>query len=219
MRRLVPLCVLLGAAFATHAAADSITFGTAHATTSGTFNCFNIMGCSASGGTVTFGSGSNAVTWTFTGAELTFPVSNATVPISLGTITSSSAGDRYPSGINPNIPFVQLVFEMRQDAPAGGVGRLWLSFGPGGESALPFMQGNTYMGMNPGSVAPGYNSFVYTLSPDTFFVPLNGSLSLTANVGAVPEPGTMILVGSGLLVAWRARRRTARAGERRSRFS
>jgi hypothetical protein len=215
MRRLLPLCVLLCSGFALPASADPLLFGTGHLTTSGVFNCFNIVGCSASGSTVTIGSGANVVTLTFTGVDTTFPVMNTAVPLSLGTFTSTGTGDQFPTGINPNIPFVKLSFELKQDAPSLGTGRLGLGFGPGGGTQLGFMQGNTYMTLPAGGFVPaGYNLLVYTLSPDVFYIPLNGSVNLTANAGVVPEPGTMVLVGSGLVLAWRARRRVRRAAQR-----
>ncbi len=208
MTRLVPLCVLLCAGFAGPASADPMLFGTGHLTTSGTFNCFNIVGCSASGSTVTIGTGANVVTLTFAGVDTTFPVMNTAVPLNLGTFTSTATGGQFPTGINPNIPFVKLSLQLMQDAPSVDTAGLGLSFGPGGGTQLGFMQGNTYMTLSPGGfVPPGYNLLVYTLSPDVFYIPLNGSVGLTANVGPVPEPGTMVLVGSGLLLAWRARRR------------
>jgi hypothetical protein len=55
---------------------------------------------------------------------------------------------------------------------------------------------------------------VYTVRPFPFSLPGHGSLNLVADVGVVPEPGTMLLVGSGIAALIGARRRggSARRG-------
>lgn len=210
MKSSIPLClaVLVGSAAA--AAADPIVFNTARLTTSGVFHCFNLEACSASGNTVTLGAGDSAVTLTFTGVTTMVPVSNEALPVSLGTLSTSSSSATFPAGLHPLIPIVGFNLTLAHEAPFADDASLGMNFGPGGRTELGFMQGGTYLGLNPGPVPPGYDQFVYSLSPDVFSVPLNGSVAITAAAGAVPEPGTILLVGSGLLMGYQARKRRQR---------
>lgn len=210
MKTPVLLCLVLLVGYAGPATADPIVFSTAQLTTSGVFGCMASPACTASGNTVTLGSGASAVTLTFTGVSTLVPVSNEAVRVELGTLSAFSDSTTFPTPKNPLLPIVQFNLTLTQTTPLADSARLGMGFGPGGHATLAYMQGGTYMTFNPGDVPPGYGPFVYTLSPDVFWVPINGSVTLAANAGVVPEPATLLLVGSGLLLGLRVRKRHAR---------
>lgn len=215
MKEAVILCLVLLVGSAVPATGDPIVFNTAQLTTSGVFRCMAEPACSASGNTVTLGSGDSAVTLTFTGISTVVPVSNEAVRVGLGTLDASSSSATFPTRTHPLLPIVRFDLTLTHTTPVGDRASLSMNFGPGGGTELGFLQGNTYMLFDPGDVPPGYGSLVYTLSPDVFGIPMNGSVGLAADAGVAPEPGTLLLVGSGLLLGYKVRkRRDTRACER-----
>ncbi|HSK11252.1 MAG TPA: PEP-CTERM sorting domain-containing protein [Vicinamibacterales bacterium] len=210
MKQVLPLGLALWLGFAPGAAADPI-FNTAHLVTSGVFGCFDLTPCSASGSRVTLGVGDSAVTLMFTGVTTTVPVTNEALPITIGTLAAFSSGaSTFPASLNPNVPVMSLALTLAHTTPVPDSATLRMGFGPGGGTELQYMQGGTYWVLDPGPVPPGYGPLVYSLSPHPFSVPLNGSVAITADAGVVPEPGTMLLVASGLLLGYQARKRRRR---------
>jgi hypothetical protein len=186
--------------------------------TSGVFRCQGFIACSGSGtNSVTFGSGDQQATITFNGVTTALQVTNRVQPVALGTFdVVSTPGFTFPERGNRNLPVLHfgLVFEHTSPTPA--IGRIGWTFGPGGRPELPILRGISTVGLpldvNPPDV--GYSAFVYTVRPFPFSLPGHGSLNLVADVGVVPEPGTMLLVGSGIAALIGARRRggSARRG-------
>lgn len=224
MARRIPLgCVLLAMFWGAEVRAEPFTilpdgqvaFDTA-LMTSGVFRCQGRIECSGSGtNSVTLGSGSKQATITFTGVTTTLQVTNIAQPVALGAFdVVSTPGFTFPERGNVNLPVLHfgLVFEHTSPTPA--IGRIGWTFGPGGRSQLPILVGISTVGLpldvNPPHV--GYSAFVYTVRPFPFRIPANGSLDLAADVGVVPEPGTILLVGSGIagLIGARRRRGSAR---------
>jgi PEP-CTERM motif-containing protein len=219
MPRRIPLgCALLAVLWSAEARAEPFTilpngqvaFDTA-LTTSGVFRCQGTIACSGSGtNSITLGSGDNQATITFTGVTRTFQVTNVAQRITVGTFdVTSTPGFTYPERGNPNLPVLRFGLIYEHTMPTPGHGTASWTFGPGGGSMLPILTGIAYVGLpldvNPPNV--GYAGFVYTVRPFPFSLPGSGSLDLAADVGVVPEPGTILLVGSGIAGVIGARRR------------
>jgi hypothetical protein len=223
MARRIPLgCVLLAMLWGADAGAEpftirpdgSVAFDTA-LMTSGVFRCQGPIACSGSGtNSVTFGSGSKQATITFNGVTTALQVTNRAQPVTLGTFTVvSTPGFTFPARGNVNLPLLHFGLIFEHTSPTPGISRRGWTFGPGGRDQLPVLIGMSSVGLpldvNPPGV--GYSAFVYTVRPFPFSIPANGSLDLVANVGVVPEPATMLLVGSGIAGLLAARRRRGSA--------
>ncbi len=205
MKHCILLSVFLLALSAAPGAAEPIVFGTAEVVTSGLFSCKAAPQCSASGSSVVLGTGDSAVTVTFTPVSTLVPMSNYVVPVTLGTFSATSNSATFPTRTNPNVGIVRFSLTLTHTSPVADHDSLFMEFGPGGRTTLPFLMGETYFSLNPGLA--GYNSMIYSLAPFRFSIPMNGSVDVTANAGVVPEPGTLALVGLGLAGAAARRRK------------
>ena len=219
-RRIAAGCVLLALACSAELKAEPFTilpngqvaFDTA-LITNGAFRCEGFIVCSGSGtNSVTLGSGDKQATITFNGVSSAFQVTNRAQPVSLGTFdVVSTPGFTFPERGNRNLPVLGFGLAFEHTSPTPAMGRIGWTFGPGGRPELPILSGGSWfflpLDVNPPNV--GYSGFVYTLRPFPFSLPGHGSLDLVANVGVVPEPGTMLLVGSGIAGLIGARRRLA----------
>jgi PEP-CTERM motif len=169
-------------------------------TTQGNFTCAL---CSGSGtSSVTFGSGANTLTLTFIGVNTTVLVGGTAVPAVVGQVqvTATGSGFVFPMNSNPNIPLVQLNLQVSQTSPTVGTGARAFLSGTGGGTSLgfaPFL--SDHIGFSAGPNPPGANftDIVYTFS--NFTIPnTNALVDINAELVAVPEPATLLLLGSGL---------------------
>jgi hypothetical protein len=185
-------------------------------TTQAAFSCLQGLSASCFGsGTnaVTFGSGADTTTIAFTGVDTTLAIGNSAVPVHLGqvSLTTTGAGFAFPDALNPNVGVLMMALTLTHASPVMASRTRFWRFHPGGDGLNLFM-GQSYATFPLGANPPGfnYNLAVYTFNPFPFSL-RPGMTDITADVGAVPEPATLMLVGSGVAAVLLRRRKRGAA--------
>ena len=179
--------------------------------TSGTFNCRSTIPCTGEGtNSITIGSAGNRATLTFNGVTSAFQVSGNSRRVTIGTFEgTASEGFTFPRRENALAPILDFNLVLTHTSPTSSTRRERFEFfWPGDRPDLSRPRVSDFHATFPvGSQPAGYHytGIVYSyLSPS---IPSNGARSFEANVGAVPEPSSLLLMGAGLATGAYARRK------------
>jgi hypothetical protein len=181
--------------------------------TMGLFTCRSAVKCTGSGtDAITLHSRSGTATFSFTGVNTSAVIGNRTVPVTLGTFEGSATpGFSLPEGLGRYWVLFSFDFNASQSSPVAASSRVRWDFNQGFRR---FGEGSpTYLSLPTGPQPPQYHytAIYYTFRVFPLDLPLNGSRTLVADAGAVPEPTSILLVGSGLIGAILRRRKKAGA--------
>lgn len=189
--------------------ADPFTVSTS-VSTAGTFSCGAYSTCvvGAGGSSITIPGGTGSATISFTGVTTTFEATNSLTTLEIGRFSvAADDGFVFPvNTANPELPIFR--FDLLATNPTNGAfaSRLMWFFGPGGGSTLSQFGPWDFSVPLDGDASPYTGINFFTSSP---VLAINSTTSLTAEVGLVPEPSTLLLIGTGLAGAVLRRRRAA----------
>jgi len=196
-------------------------------TTTGFFKCaapFYVIGsCSASGNTMTLGTGGSSITFTFQGVSQTQTITaGKSAQVSLGTISKTFSGSGphvFPGGRHRNVPLFYFSIIFNTSFPIAATDTWTGGYLARSPTRMP---DNCCDGLGPNYVSfpvteppppYGYTQLVFHDFEGTTFTTDPYDIDITGQAAVIPEPATIWLTGSGLLglLALAKRRRRSRA--------
>jgi hypothetical protein len=163
-------------------------------------------------GSVEIRNGGEIATISFVGRDQTVAVAaNTPRPVTLGEIVGEATpGFTFPTLASPQWAMVSLHLQIAHGNSSAAGGAFW-SFAPGGGTSLPLLKGPFAVGVELATLPDGYEYRMLAYQFTTIAsasLPSNGMTPIVADVNAIPEPGTLLLLGGGLLALRSTRRRT-----------
>lgn len=176
--------------------------------TSGTFHCIEWGPCFSGNRTnqITFDTPAGTATVTFTGLTATYLATNEEQRrVALGHFTvTMTPGFTFPVNLaNPELSIFQ--FRLRE---SGREVIRW-EFGPGGGTTLFQQVGDYNFDVAPDADPSPWAGVAFESKPPTLAA--NATTELQADISLVPEPTTILLIGTGLVGSALARRRRGKA--------